>query len=642
MMTRRTRKGRGLLAAGVVLAGVAMAIPASSAPGDLEPLTARAVDARDGGVALDVFSQKDPGSSVEVSIDDVTYTASVETLAETGTANAGVVVLDNSDNALNGTVQLAKEAVAEVVPGQGAFEEMGLVATGNGAQTKLKLTSDTTAVQKSTDSLIRGGGSALWDGIWLGSELLKDSGSAQRNLIVFAGSADVGSTQTFSSTLATIRTYGITPHVIAVTGTNVNASELQEWSADAGGTFQSGTDADLSEMVAAVNTRVESQYRLTVVDPPAIDAEFAALRTEIAGNELVMSFRPNINSIGPDALAFVDTEEGSGGFFGSGFIIYVIAAFGALAVGGLVLAVGMLAMKRNDHLEDALRHYDESYMAGSVEAEEEDDSLASSAFLKRAVEVTGGIAERGGMLDRVEGMLERADLPLRAAEALFFYLAACATSAILAYVLTGQILVVLVVAIIGFFLPGGAINFLARRRKKKFNGLLPDMLHLLAGTLRAGYSISQGFEAVSTEIDEPMGKEIRRAVTEARLGRPLEQALESVALRMQSDDFEWAVMAIRIQREVGGNLAELLLTVADTMTERERLRRDVLSLTAEGRMSAIILGALPPGLGAVMYVMNTEYVSKLFSGTGLILLVAAVIMMIVGFLWMKKTITIEV
>ncbi len=110
-----------------------------------------------------------------------------------------------------------------------------------------------------------------------------------------------------------------------------------------------------------------------------------------------------------------------------------------------------------------------------------------------------------------------------------------------------------------------------------------------------------------------MGLELRRVVTEARLGRPLEEALDGVAERMASPDFAWAVMAIRIQREVGGNLSELLLTVAETMIQRERLRRDVAALTAEGRMSAYILIALPIGLGAVMFVMNKDYTSKLLT-----------------------------
>ncbi len=164
-------------------------------------------------------------------------------------------------------------------------------------------------------------------------------------------------------------------------------------------------------------------------------------------------------------------------------------------------------------------------------------------------------------------------------------------------------------------IPPAVVSFLANKRRKKFLSQLPDTLQLLSGTLRAGYSLMQGVEAVSQEVENPMGAELRRVVTESRLGRPLEESLDGVAERMASPDFAWAVMAIRIQREVGGNLSELLLTVADTMTQRERLRRDVAALTAEGRMSAIVLGLLPIGLGLAMYVINPEYTSKLFNDT---------------------------
>jgi len=130
---------------------------------------------------------------------------------------------------------------------------------------------------------------------------------------------------------------------------------------------------------------------------------------------------------------------------------------------------------------------------------------------------------------------------------------------------------------------------------------------------------------------------------EARLGRPVEEALQDCAERMQSPDFDWAVMAVNIQREVGGNLADLLQTVSVTMIERERLRRDVKSLTAEGRMSAIVLGILPPGLGLVFYVTNPKYISVLFTHIGgEIALGVAVVAMLVGFAWMKKIVDIKV
>src|SRR5207249_7417387 len=127
---------------------------------------------------------------------------------------------------------------------------------------------------------------------------------------------------------------------------------------------------------------------------------------------------------------------------------------------------------------------------------------------------------------------------------------------LLVLVLSQSVLVTLVAVALLVLLPPGVLNFLAGRRKKQFQGLLPDMLQLLSGTLRAGYSMMQGVEAVSQEVAEPMGRELRRVVTEARLGRPLEESLDAVSERMDSSDFGWAVMAIRIQREVGGNLSE--------------------------------------------------------------------------------------
>jgi tight adherence protein B len=202
---------------------------------------------------------------------------------------------------------------------------------------------------------------------------------------------------------------------------------------------------------------------------------------------------------------------------------------------------------------------------------------------------------------------------------------------------------IIIVTALGSLMPMAYVNFKISRRKKKFMNQLPDTLSLLAGTLKAGYSFMQGVEAVSQEVEEPMGTELRRVVSEAQLGRPVEDALESAAERMDSEDFAWAVMAVKIQREVGGNLAELLLTVAETMTARTRLKGEVKALTAEGRMSAIILGILPPGVGAVMYVLNKEYMTVLFhESLGIGMLIAAVISMAIGFAWMLKIINIKI
>src|SRR5690606_5281092 len=130
---------------------------------------------------------------------------------------------------------------------------------------------------------------------------------------------------------------------------------------------------------------------------------------------------------------------------------------------------------------------------------------------------------------------------------------------------------------------------------------------------------------------------------EAQLGRPVEEALEASAQRMSSADFEWAVMAVRIQREVGGNLAELLMTVAETMTARQRLRGEVQALTAEGRVSALVLGILPLGLGFMLWTINPDYMSTLTSESiGRFMLLGSTLLAGAGFLWMKKIIDIKI
>ena len=127
------------------------------------------------------------------------------------------------------------------------------------------------------------------------------------------------------------------------------------------------------------------------------------------------------------------------------------------------------------------------------------------------------------------------------------------------------------------------------------------MLQLLGATLRSGFSILQGLDTVAVQLPDPMGKEMRHVVAEARLGRPWPSALDEVAQRVKSEDFEWVVSAIGIQREVGGNLAELLDIVADTMNARSRLRQEAHTLTAEGRIGAIVISLLPVAIGVFIY-----------------------------------------
>jgi tight adherence protein B len=150
-------------------------------------------------------------------------------------------------------------------------------------------------------------------------------------------------------------------------------------------------------------------------------------------------------------------------------------------------------------------------------------------------------------------------------------------------------------------------------------------------------------EALSREMADPIGRELRKIVAEIRLGRPLQEALSDAAERIDSPDFKWAVLAMQIQAEVGGNLAELLDQVAHTMRERSRMKGEIKALTAEGRASAMMLVIMVPALGLVMWAMNRAYMEPLFTtGTGKVLLGISTVMISGGYLWMNSMVKIDV
>ena len=233
--------------------------------------------------------------------------------------------------------------------------------------------------------------------------------------------------------------------------------------------------------------------------------------------------------------------------------------------------------------------------------------------MKAAVDRTERFAEKRGALERIDAALRAGQVPLRAAEAIVFWIVGAVLLTIGATLLARHILAGVVILLIAMIIPPLLVKRRAAKYNKRFTAELPDMLQLLASTLRAGYSLMQGFEAVAREVDDgPVGEELDHLITESRLGRPMDEALKASAERVETDDWSWTVMAIQIQREVGGNLAELLVTVSETMIARERLRREVVSLTAEGRISAYMLGLMPLVLGVLMYVLNPEYIGLLF------------------------------
>jgi tight adherence protein B len=272
-----------------------------------------------------------------------------------------------------------------------------------------------------------------------------------------------------------------------------------------------------------------------------------------------------------------------------------------------------------------------------------DEAVEKSPFLRRAVRLTANLAERRGLLGSVERSLRAADVPIRPAEMLLAHFCAIVVIPAAVFYFTRSIVFMVFMLLLLGAGPMYGLKVIVATRRKRFAAQLPDALTVLAGSLRAGRSIGQAMESLSRELPDPMGRELRKVVAETRLGRSLAEALSDASDRIDSPDFRWAVLAMQIQAEVGGNLAELLDQVAVTMRERLRMKGEVKALTAEGRASALMLVVLVPGLGLVMSAVNRDYMAPLITTTiGHVILGVSFVMITGGYFWMNKMIKIDV
>ena len=248
-------------------------------------------------------------------------------------------------------------------------------------------------------------------------------------------------------------------------------------------------------------------------------------------------------------------------------------------------------------------------------------------------------AERG-----LAARLDLAGIARKPPEWALLGVCACATLAAALTLLTGNILIgVLGGALAGWLGMRLAVSIRIGRRRAAFRDQLPDVLQLVAGSLRSGFSLPQAVDAVVREDTQPAAGEFSRALAEARIGVDLDVALEAVANRMDSIDLRWTVMAIRIQREVGGNLAEVLSNTVATMRERAYLNRHVRALSAEGRLSAYILIALPLFIAGWLVLTDPGYLAPLYTTVfGLIMLVIGAVLFVAGVMWLRAVVKVEV
>ena len=589
----------------VVTALALLSLPATASAQDSgsdgrDTLSVRSIDGRDADAVQVQFLFSGPREMIPdlVVRENGRIVPASEPVLVGDTEDYGIVLAIDTSGSMteNAAFERATDAARQFIANKQADDQIAIVSFNESVQVVQNFTADESSLLDAVGRLGLSGTTSLYDAVARSVNLFAGTDLVP-NIVVVTDGRDSGSTTTDDIAAGLLAESGTLLFAIGIQSDDLDLRALDRLASATGGTVLTSADpAELDELYADVQQRLRRQYRVTF--PSTVDTTGPVdIKMTVGNASADASYTPGSRLTSTAQIAPVVRSERSGiSALQSNVFFWIGLLLVLAAVAAAVYAVATTLMREGEPLDSVLQPYSDGFVAPDEDA----DRMATSAILKRAVQLTGDFAERRGLLRRTEDMLERADLPLRAAEALFFHVVSAIVLGVIGSLLLGGVLGGAFIGVLALLIPPATVAYLAARRRKRFNQQLPDMLGLLASTLRAGYSLMQGVEAAAQEVADPIRKELQRVVTEARLGMPLEDAFDGVARRMASRDFEWATMAIGIQREVGGNLAEILDTVGQTMMARERLRRDISSLTAEGRISALVLGLLPIGIGLLI------------------------------------------
>ncbi len=332
-----------------------------------------------------------------------------------------------------------------------------------------------------------------------------------------------------------------------------------------------------------------------------------------------------------------------------------LALAGVAALAVILIAIGV-ATSGGSGISDRLERYASAKPDSKKAAPSGQGAIVDLIAQSATLASLNKVVEQRDFGANLAREIARADLKLKPSEYLFIW-AGCIVGvpvamALLSVVLPtlGNPLALLIGAVVGFFLPRFWLSRRKNGRLKAFNKSLPDTITLIANALRAGSSFLQAIELVVRESRPPISTEFGRVIREVNLGLPFDQALENMVRRVRSDDLELMATAISIQHQVGGNLAEILDSIAFTIRERVRIKGEIQSLTAQQRLSGYVVGFLPIALAGFLFVAAPGFMTPMFQRPpeliglpgGVIILIVGGVMMFIGFMFIRKIVDIEV
>jgi tight adherence protein B len=572
---------------------------------------------------------------VKVKVDSQEVKATAEPAGtDTTVRRTAILAIDTSNSMKGPRFDAAKVAAQEYLSSVPDDVYVGIVTFAAEVTTVLAPTTDHAAAESVLGGLTLAKHTRLYDGV---IQAVQAAGSeGQRSLLVLSDGADTSETPIENATAA-IKDAGVLADVVALDQKGKALGALRQLATAGQGQVISSDPAALQAAFAAEADVLANQVLVTATLPSDWSKTEATIKVTLPTSSGPLTAEA-FSTVQPPTPQLVRDRAWTPPSWA------LFAGPGAIALGLIALAA-LVVPRKEARLSaaDRVTRYTEAQSAGHHP--EGSSLLDTDVTFASAKETAANVLRRNKDLDaRISARLQGAGSELKSSEWLLIHGAIFFVSGLCGLVLGGgNLLFGALFLAAGLFLPWMYLGFRRGRRRKAFNASLPDTLQLMSGSLAAGLSLTQSVDTIVREGAEPIASEFRRVLVETRLGVSLEDALEGVAERFDSKDFEWVVMAIKIQRQVGGNLAELLDTVAATMRERQYVRRQVAALAAEGKLSAWVLGGLPPLFMLYLLLTNYDYVIVMFrEPLGWAMLAGAATILGVGVFWMSRLVKVEV
>ncbi|HZD22676.1 MAG TPA: VWA domain-containing protein, partial [Acidimicrobiia bacterium] len=530
-------------------------------------------------------------SAVEITADgEEVSDLVVQTIGRSSVPVGVVLVIDASGSMEGAPMGAAKTAAKAFISQAGSDDRIAVVSFADGVQVLSGFTSDKDALNAAINEIQPEGETAFNDGVIQGIELFDASAADDLlpHMIVLSDGEDTVSEASLEDATAVVGASEVRTFGVALESPDFNPDPVQQVAEAGGGMFFTTPDpGELSSLYGDISTEISNTLVAKFHSPisTAGEVEFGVSYQGLTASQTYAVSGFAAETANAETAAADEEAEATNTTrtplttivveSGAALDLTTLMAMAAAGLGLTIFLFLVILFGRDD--EDDPSRFDKrlaAYGRKGGPQEEGKTFLERLPFVRRFTQAAEEEVKRRGLLAGINSTLEQANIPISPGEAILAMLGLAAIGGVLAAVFNGVLwgLVTFAVLLLVVFV---LLNFLGNRERRKFEDQLPDTLTLMSTSLRAGYSLLQATEAVSSEAQNPTAREFGRAITEARLGISVPDALSGIVDRTQSQDFEWAVMAIEIQREVGGNLAEVLQTTADTMRARNRLKGEI-------------------------------------------------------------------